>query len=242
MSTLVEITGDDIAALGDAELRVLIGLLCEADYRSAGLPTDGITWGGHQNAADGGLDVVVRGTVSPPVTSFVPRSTTGFQVKASDMPRNKIIKEMQPAGSLRESIKELLQENGAYIIVSSQGSTTDTSLKNRKNAMKEAMDDETGHENLHLDFFDRGHIATWVRNHPSLIFWVRNKLEKPLTGWRPYENWARAPGGIKEEYFRDNRLRLHDGLARTEQGLTIEDGLSRLRSTLGVRQFCDKSG
>lgn len=238
MSTLVEITGDDIAALDDAELRELIGLLCEADYRSAGLSTKGVKWGGHQNAADGGLDVVVRGTVSPPETSFVPRSTTGFQVKASDMPRNKIIREMQPVGSLRESIKELLQENGAYIIVSSQDSTTDTSLKNRKNAMKEAMADETGHENLHWDFFDRGHIATWVRNHPSLIFWVRNKIEKPLTGWRPYENWARAPGGIKEEYFRDDRLRLHDGLARTEQGLTIEDGLSRLRSTLSIPGNC----
>lgn len=238
MSTLFEITGDHIAELGDTDLRELIGLLCETDYRSAGLPTDGITWGGHQNAADGGLDVVVRGTVSPPETSFVPRGTTGFQVKASDMPRNKIIKEMRPAGSLRESIKELLQENGAYIIVSSQGSTADTPLKNRKKAMKEAMADETDHKNIDLDFFDRSRIATWVRCHPSLIFWVRNKIGKPLTGWRPYENWARAPGGVKEEYLLDDRLRLHDGLARTEQGLTIEDGLSRLRSALSAPGKC----
>ena len=88
MSTLLEITKDDIAALNDAELRELIGLLCEADYRSAGLPTSGITWGGHQNAPDGGLDVVVRDTVSPPQKSFVPRNITGFQVKASDMPKS----------------------------------------------------------------------------------------------------------------------------------------------------------
>lgn len=238
MSALLEITGDHIAELGDADLRELIGLLCEADYRSAGLSTKGIKWGGHQNAADGGLDVVVRDSISPPVTSFVPKNITGFQVKKSDMPKAEIAKEMRPDGRLRESIKELLQENGAYIIVSSQGSTAETPLKNRINAMKEAMADETGHENLHSDFFDRGCIATWVRNHPSLIFWVRNKIEKPLTGWRPYENWARAPGGIKEEYFRDDRLRLHDGLSRTEQGLTIEDGLSRLRSTLSMPGKC----
>jgi len=50
MSTLVEITGDDIAALGDADLRDLIGLLCEADYRFAGLPTKEIKWGRHQDA------------------------------------------------------------------------------------------------------------------------------------------------------------------------------------------------
>ena len=100
------------------------------------------------------------------------------------------------------------------------------------------MADEIGHENLHLEFFDRGHIATWVRNHPSLIFWVRNKIGKPLTGWRPYENWARAPGGVKEEFLLDDGLRLHDGLARTEQGLTVEDGLSRLRSALSIPRKC----
>ena len=33
MSNLLDITGDDIARLNDAELRELIGLLCEADYR-----------------------------------------------------------------------------------------------------------------------------------------------------------------------------------------------------------------
>lgn len=71
--------------MGDAELRELIGLLCEADYRSVGLLTSGIKWGGHQNAPDGGLDVVVSDTVSPPQKSFVPRSTTGFQVKASEI-------------------------------------------------------------------------------------------------------------------------------------------------------------
>ena len=54
MSTLLEIVGDDIAMLEDDDLRNLIGLLCEADYRLAGLPTKGITWGGHQDAKDGG--------------------------------------------------------------------------------------------------------------------------------------------------------------------------------------------
>ena len=55
MSELLEIVGDDIARLNDADLRMLIGLLCEADYRQAGLPTRGITWGGNQDARDGGL-------------------------------------------------------------------------------------------------------------------------------------------------------------------------------------------
>ncbi len=234
MSTLVEITGDDIAALGDADLRDLIGLLCEADYRSAGLSTNGITWGGNQDAADGGLDVVVRDNISPPVTSFVPKNITGFQVKKPDMPRAEIIKEMCPTGILRASIKTLIQENGSYIIISSTGSTTDSALNSRINAMKEAVVNEDNHENLHLDFLDRGRVATWVRTHPSMILWVRNKIGKPLKGWRPYENWVSAPGGVEEEYLLDDGLRLHDGGEVTEQGLSVEDGLLKLRSPLST--------
>ena len=234
MPTLLEITKDDIAALDDVTLRELIGLLCEADYRSAGLPTSGITWGGHQNAPDGGLDVVVRDTVSPPQKSFVPRSITGFQVKASDMPKAEITKEMRPKGILRKSIKTLTQEKGAYIIVSSTGSTTETALKNRTNAMKESVADETGHENLHLDFFDSGRIANWVRNHPSLIFWVRNKIGKPLTRWRAYGNWANSPGGVEEGYLFDGGLRLHDGTKTTGQDLSVESGLLRLRYAMST--------
>jgi hypothetical protein len=232
MSNLFGITGEDIARLSDADLRELIGLLCEADYRSAGLPTKGITWGGDQDARDGGLDVVVRGEASPPTTSFVPRNVTGFQVKKPDMPRVKIIEEMRPDGVLREEIKTLIQVGGAYIIVSSNGSTTNTALKNRIDAMKEAVADDANHENLHLDFLDRGRVATWVRSHPSMILWVRNKVGRSLTGWRPYENWANAPGGIEEEYLLDDGLRLHDGSKSTREGLSVKDGLLKIRSAL----------
>jgi hypothetical protein len=234
MSTLLDITGDDIARLSDADLRELIGLLCEADYRQAGLPTRGIIWGGHQDARDGGLDVLVRDEVSPPSTSFIPRSATGFQIKKPDMPRTEILKEMRPKGVLREEIKRLIHANGAYIIVSSSGSTTDTALKSRIDAMKEAVADEANHENLYVVFLDRGRVATWVRSHPSLILWVRNKIGRPLIGWRPYENWANSPGGIEEEYILDGELRLHDRTTIAAKGLSVEGGLLKLRSALST--------
>ena len=234
MSNLLEITGDDIARLDDAELRVLIGLLCEADYRLAGLPTKGITWGGHQDASDGGLDVVVRGEVTPPLNSFVPRSITGFQVKKPDLPRKKILKEMKPKDVLREEIKTLIKANGAYVIVSSTASTTEKTFRNRTDAMREAIKSEENYQNLHLDFLDRGRVATWVRIHPSLILWVRNKIGRQLNGWRPYENWANAPGGIEEEYLLDDGLRLHNGAKPTDNGMSAEDGLLKLRSALST--------
>ncbi len=234
MPTSLEIVGDDIASLDDDDLRKLIGLLCEADYRLAGLPTKGITWGGHQDAKDGGLDVVVCDTVSPPLSSSVPRSITGFQVKKPNMSRVEILKEMRPHGELRSSIKALIEGKGAYIIVCSNGSVTDSALKNRIDAMNEAVANEDNCEDLHLDFLDRGRIATWARSHPSLILWVRNKIGKPLVGWRPYENWSNTPGGLDEEYLLDEGLRLHDCESSGDEARSVNDGLSQIRTALAT--------
>jgi hypothetical protein len=69
---MLEITGDHIALLSDGDLRNLIGLLCEADLRKRGLPTSVVTWGGEQDAKDGGIDVRVALPVGTPIEGFVP--------------------------------------------------------------------------------------------------------------------------------------------------------------------------
>jgi hypothetical protein len=238
-SSLLEITGEDISALNDADLRRLIGLLCEADYRSAQLSCKGITWGGHQDAADGGLDVVVNSAQQPPANSFVPEARTGFQVKKLKMGPADIADEMRPGGVLRSSIKTLRETEGAYIIVSSGADcATETSLNDRIAAMKEAVDNDGDGDHLTVDFFDRGRIATWVRAHPSLILNVRQQIGRPLAGWRSYENWARAPGGTEEEYLFDDGLRLRDKTSSAATELSVRDGLARLRKSLSAPGAC----
>ena len=226
--------GDDIAQLDDADLRNLIGLLCEADYRQAGLTTKGITWGGHQDAADGGLDVIVRNEAQPPQNSFVLRSVTGFQVKKPDMAKANIMVEMRPKGILRQSIKNLISDGGAYVIVSSDANVTGTALQKRIDAMKEAVADEAGNDNLAIDYLDRGRIATWVRSHPSMVLWVRNKIGRQLKGWYPYANWANPKADIDEEYLLDDGLRLHDGKQGTEKGQSVQHGIQQLRLILSA--------
>src|SRR5436305_9582156 len=150
------------------------------------------------------------------------------------MPCGKILKEMRPHGVLREEIATLIQENGAYVIVSSQSSTTDRALKSRTDAMRKAVVNEKNHQNLLLEFLDRGRIATWVRAHPSLILWVRHKIDCQLEGWRPYEDWAHPSGGIEEEYLLDDGLRLFDGINPIGHGMSARDGLLKLRSALSA--------
>jgi hypothetical protein len=229
---MFEITGNEINELNDSDLRSLVGLLCEADLRMNNFPTAGVTWGGHQDAKDGGLDVRVELSSKPNPDGFVPRSVTGYQVKKPDMPRAEIIKEMRPGGKLRPVIQELATVSGAYIIVSNTGSTSDSALRDRRDAMKEAVADIDQPSRLKLDFYDRERLAGWVRSHPSLVIWVRGKIGKPIQGWRPFENWANAPGGVEEEYLLDDELRLHDGTTPVTDGMAAVDGINRLRSVL----------
>ncbi|MEX2460455.1 MAG: hypothetical protein WD469_04025 [Paenibacillaceae bacterium] len=229
---MIEINGNDISDLSDTDLRSLIGLLCEAEIRAVGLPTAGVTWGGHHNAKDGGIDVRVELANALHKDSFIPRSKTGFQVKKPDMPRSSIINEMRPENELRQIIKDLIAAGGAYIIVSSQGSTSDSALTDRKEAMREALSDYNNATNLKVDFYDRERIAGWVRCYPSLILWVRDKIGRPIQGWRAYGNWSGSPGGIEEEYLLDGSIRLHNGVKPRSNGLSTLDGINELRTLL----------
>lgn len=227
---MFDITPDDINLLNDIDLRELVGRLCEAELVSRGLSPAAATWGGNQTAADGGLDVRVALPPGVSIEGFVPRPSTGFQVKKPDMPRAEIIAEMRPAGVIRPIIQELADEAGAYVIVSSTGSTADSALRRRQNALREALDGAANTDQLHTDFYDRTRLATWVRRHPGLITWVRERVGRSLVGWRPYGAWSSTAEGVDAEYLIDDKLRLHLSSQRNVPELPIDQGIDELRA------------
>jgi len=229
---MFEITADNIALLNDEDLRSLVGRLCEFEVRSKGFSASSVTWGGDQNAADGGLDVRVALPASAGIDGFVPRPTTGFQVKTSEMPRTKILAEMRPDGVLRPVIRALADRSGAYVIVSSASSTSDVALQNRRAAMVEAVKDLPNADALTLDFYDRTRLATWVQDHAGLILWVREKIGRPIHGWRSHGAWAYDPEGVHGEYLLDDKLRMQTDTEVTEGGLKALEGISRIRDRL----------
>lgn len=242
---MLEITPDDIAKLDDDDLRSVVGRLCEADLRARGLPASGVTWGGNQNARDGGIDVRVSLPNGSPSTAFVPRSNVGYQVKKPDMPPANIEPEMCPGGVIRPAIEKLADQGGAYIIVSSGANTSDTALADRRDAMRQAAGSLPTAANLLLDFYDRSRVATWVRDHPGLIPWVRQKVGRSIRGWRSYEAWAHSPEGVNDTYLTDDKARLH-GTRRDGKGMPIAEGIQRIRDVLrnprGVARLAGLSG
>lgn len=229
---MFDISPDDISLLNDSDLRELVGRLCEAELESHGRSASAVTWGGNQTAADGGLDVRVALISGEPIDSFIPRNSVGFQVKTPDMPRTEILAEMRPAGTIRPVIQELADEGGAYIIVSSKGSTADSALRKRRDALREALDGVANADQLHTDFYDRTRLATWVRRHPGLITWVKERVGKALAGWRPYGPWSGIAESADAEYLLDDKLRLHLGRRVDEPATSVADAIDELRDEL----------
>ena len=232
MTSVFDITGSHISQLNDTDLRTLVARLCEAELYRAGLPVSAVTAGGDQNAADGGIDVRVDLPPATPINGFVPRPATGFQVKVSDMPRGAILEEMRPHDIVRPAIEELVSVSGAYIIISANGSTADSALRQRRKAMRDAVSSLPNAANLAIDFYDRERLAIWVRQHPSLVVWVREQIGQPISGWRPYANWASPNEGIEAEYLLDGKTRFHDWRSLQDGPLTIVEGIQRIRAVL----------
>jgi hypothetical protein len=249
---MFEITGDDLALLRDDDLRTLVGRLCEEEVRKLGFAASTVTYGGDQDATDGGLDVRVELPKATRIAGFLPRAVTGMQVKKSDMSGAKILNEMRPPSNkraaprrrgtkeraekkqqrnkLRPVIAELAAVGGAYIIVSAKGSTTDTALRTRRGSMRSALGQRQ--RKLLVDFYDRGRLATWLREHPGLIPWVRSKVGKTIAGWQSYGAWALSPQGAEDKYLLDDELRLKTGTRDGAVGCTAKEGLCQLRELL----------
>lgn len=229
---IFNVTGDNIHALNDTDLRTLVGLLCEADLTLQGIPTAGVTYGGSQTAPDGGLDVRVEVSSTVKSDGFIPKSITGYQVKKPDMPASAIKEEMRPSNVPRPVIVELANQSGAYIIVSSSGSTADKPLTDRRTAMSDALSGIANASNLKVDFYDRTRVASWVNCHPSLVLWVKSKIGLSVQGWQAFGSWAYRKAEANEAYLLDEDVRLHHDGNQKPEGMSAIDGIHQLRATL----------
>ena len=195
---MFDISKDQLLRLSDVDLRELVARLCEAELGRKGAPVSAVRWGGSHTTPDGGLDVEVRVKGQEFAGDFVPRPWTGIQVKKSKMPKGKIIEEMSPKGNLRPIFPELARDNGCYIIVSLADDPAGTNLGEREKKMQ-AQIESVDQGDLRMEFYGRSRLADWLRQHPAVQLWVREKLGLPLSGWRPFGRWSTTPPDAEDD-------------------------------------------
>ncbi len=200
---MFDISKKQLLQFSDVDLRELVARLCEAEIKRAGEPVSALRWGGAQTAPDGGLDVECRLENYEFKGDYVPCPRTGIQVKKSKMPRGKIAKEMSPKGVLRPIFSELARHNGCYIIISLDDDPTGPQLDNRKKAMQAQIEAIRSQGDLRMKFYGLSDLANWLRQHPDVQLWAREKLGLVLNGWRPFGRWSTTPPGVDDDLIRN---------------------------------------
>lgn len=238
MAHILDVDGDDIANLGDTDLRTVVARLALAELASQGMPLSSVMAGGHQDASDGGLDVRVECPMALPAPDFIPRQMTGFQVKKPNMSASAIKKEMRPKDTLRTSIATLAEAGGAYIIISAQGSVADQPLTERKEAIRHALHDDPNAGRLLTDFYDRTRLATWVNRYPGVRAWVRTRVGRSAQSWSAPGEWAGVSVNANVPFLTDDRACMTDGSSSPPETLTILSGIARLRDLLSQPGKC----
>lgn len=244
-ASLFEVSAEDVASLKDDELRELVARLCKATLAEARLPTTRVTWGGDQREQDGGIDVRVQLHDKDPLpdSSWLHWRTVGFQVKATKMGPKAIKEEMGVKESLKPSIREVLQSEGAYIIAAND-SVADKFLNERISAMQECAANllQHGHPSF-VGYYDRRRLADWVNEYPAVVTWVHYKIKDgTLHGWEPYGQWAtskRMSDGKYPPFIPDEKARFVDP-RDPERGLNLIEGIERVREVL--RKAIERTG
>ncbi|TIO11527.1 MAG: hypothetical protein E5X93_27795, partial [Mesorhizobium sp.] len=120
---------------------------------------------------------------------WLPRRTVYFQSKAEVMAAAKLNEEMRPRGIARPIFAELAAVGGAYIVFSSDDPSK-SSHNARLSAMRAALADVAGSDQIALDFYGADKIARWCNQHLGVALWLLEQIGRPLAGWRGYGAWS----------------------------------------------------
>lgn len=181
---IFDIEKDDLLRLSDERLEEFIARLSEAEVAAHGHSPASVSWSGSIKAPDDGIDIHVEVDTSELESGFLSRPNTVLQSKKDSMPKSAIAAEMLKDGELNPTIANQAQIGGSYIIVSLADDCSPPMKKDRLEAMRAALANDPNKDNIHLDFFDRSKLVQWVRQHPSVLLWLKGKLGQGYSGWQ----------------------------------------------------------
>ncbi|HGN2346247.1 TPA: hypothetical protein ACKR1W_000620 [Proteus mirabilis] len=225
---IFDIEKDELLGLSDVQLEELIARLSEAEVVAHGHSPARVNWSGSINAPDDGIDVHVNVPVAQLTTGFIERPNTILQSKKHSMPKTAITKEMVIDGELSSTISLLAAQGGSYIIVSLADDCSPPMLKDRIEAMQDAASRDPNGSNLHLNFYDRSKLTQWVRQHPSVMLWMKRKLGRGYSGWQPYGAWSNPPQGAEDTIIFAQGVKISLP-SEKHQNLSIEDAIGPMR-------------
>jgi hypothetical protein len=228
---IFDIEKEELLRLSDTQLEELIARLAEAEVALHGHSPACVNWSGSITAPDGGVDIHVQVPVDQLNAGFLVRPDTVFQAKKCKMPKSAIVKEMGTGKALSPIISEQARKQGSYIIVCLGDDCSPSGKAERLKAMRDTVKDDPNKSNIHLDFYDRSKLIQWLRQHPSVMLWVKGKLGQGYAGWQPYGAWSNPPQGVTDTLISAPGVTITLPLGKGQK-LKIDEAISPMRTLI----------
>ena len=189
---IFDIEKNDLLRLSEDQLEELVFRLAEAEVAAHGHSPACVDWSGPINAPDEKIDIHVKVAAPKPNTGFLVEPNTILQSKKSKMPKGKIFSEMRTKdGKLHPTLSQQAKIGGGYIIVSLEDDCSPPMKEDRLAAMRAAVSGDPNKDKIDLNFFDRSKLVQWLRQHPSVMVWVKGKLGQPK-----FSSWSLIPASF----------------------------------------------
>ncbi|WP_092797270.1 MULTISPECIES: hypothetical protein [unclassified Janthinobacterium] len=228
---IFDIEKDDLLRLSETQLENFIARLAEAEVAAHGHSPAWVSWSGSINAPDEGIDIRVQVPVDKLNTGFLERADTILQAKKHSMPKGDVTNEMVTRGVLSSTIRAQGAKGGSYIIVSLADDCSPPMKNARMLAMRNALKDDPNKSNIHLDFYDRSKLVQWVRQHPSVMLWLKGQLGQGNSGWQAYGAWSNPPRGVDDTLISASGVSVTLPSQRHEK-LSLENAIEPMRDLI----------
>ncbi|MBQ0734450.1 hypothetical protein [Aquimarina celericrescens] len=216
------ITYNNIKELEAKQLTELLLKLLHLEHKKFSFPDCYISVPQNINAADGGEDGRIE-TSDFKTSRWVINKTCLFQCKASDMPKGKCKEEiLTKSKELKPQVKEVLDKNGTYILV-----TTQAIVENRVNELSERVmairegikeakikegvpekDAESFSKNAKVKIYDANKLSDWTNEFISTVIYVQKciGITRPLglLTWEELKSYKENTEVFKSNIDLDN--------------------------------------
>jgi len=208
MSTLFRVESTDIKGLNDLQLTKLLKLLLHLEARSSGIAERAVEVALNIHVADGGEDGRIQWDGDPPSTQFLPLHLVQFQNKATtNMGPADCAKEiLNKDGSMKHMVDEVLDNDGAYILFTTQELNNDQKTERKKLIRDQLTSLGKGYaDTAIIDIYDASKIESWVNKYIPAIVAVLNWIGRPLErGLKTWEDWSQHSEYQRFPFVADN--------------------------------------
>lgn len=251
MSSINQITPEQIDRLTDVPFTELLLRLLQMEALQNGLPISGVSVPLKITVPDGGKDGEIKWDNSINKTEWLPTNNICFQVKATSMGAEACKKEVLKDGRLKEQVKKCFDEGGAYILFLKQTINDEGKKDERIAKIREAIQEagETYSDTAKIDVYDGNKITNWVNQYPSVVSFVCEQLglsqALPL---KTFDRWRRNEGDFfANQFITSERVENYCSQIReiaSDSGKTLRiTGLSGLgKSRMIFQAFAKEAG